>query len=324
MTFQELTKAILFDRENYKLLYEGVHALHDLYSSVTGVAAVNNNDNNIYLPTGKAISPGQAAHCLLDLRRTAVFMRGIYKAILRLQQDFPGEPLHILYAGCGPYATLMTPLTTMFGPGQIRLHLMDVQQASLDAVRKLYDHLQAGPYVEEYICADAAVYSFTRSFHLVIVEAMQAALVGEPQVAITFNIVPQLGPKAIFIPQEISVSVQLHDREAEMNSYAVGASTPERINLGEVLRIGQFCPLEPQPVNVSVPAAVGSNNELYLVTELIVYEDERLDMNNSGITLPKRVADVEPCLGRELRFEYEVGERPGFRWQVVGSGMAVV
>ena len=313
MTFGDLTSAILFDKDNYKVLYEGVHALHDFYAGVTGITAVNNNDKNIYLPTGKAISPGQAANCLLDLRRTAVFLRGIYKAILQLQQDFPGEPIRILYAGCGPYASLLTPITTMFRPEQLRFYMIDVQEESLAAVKKLYEHLGASAYIEEFIHADATTYHLDKPMHLVIAEAMQAALVKEPQVAITLNLVPQLPEKAIFIPQEIRITAQLLDRDQEMNSYLEGAATPSRINLGEVYTIGQSHCAKHEPVSFEIPSSFGSHNELHLITGITVFEDEQLDVNHSGITLPYKVGNIEPYAGKRVRFEYEIGESPGFK-----------
>ncbi|HYF32151.1 MAG TPA: hypothetical protein VD993_13600 [Chitinophagaceae bacterium] len=321
MTFGDLTRAILFDKDNYKMLYEGVRMLHDFYAGITGITAVNNNDQNIYLPTGKAISPGQAANCLLDLRRTAVFLRGIYKAIIRLQQEFPGRQIEVLYAGCGPYASLLTPLTTMFVPQQVRFHMMDVQPESLVAVGKLYGHLNASEYLGSMTCADATTYQMTQDFDLVIVEAMQSALIREPQVAITLNLLPQMKEKAIFIPQEIRVTAQLLDREMEMNGYLAEAAAPVRIKLGDVYRIGQFNYDPPQPVLIDVPASVGTHNELHLLTELTVFEDEVLEVNNCGITLPYKVAAIEPYLGKQVRFEYEIGETPGFKWEF-GMGVA--
>lgn len=318
-TFGDITKTILFEPENYKGLYDSVNALYDFYASITGISAVNNSDKNINLPTGKAISPGQAAHCLLDFRRTSVFLRGIYKAILKQQQEFPGQPINILYAGCGPYASLLTPITTMFTPEQVRFHMMDIQQESLDAVQKLYDYLRAGAYIEQYICADATSYRLDRPMHLVVAEAMQSALAREPQVAITLNLVPQMMEKAIFIPQEIRISAQLLDRDMEMNSYMEGAPVPRRINLGEVYAIGQEQYGGHSPVSLEIPASTGSNSELHLLTAITVFEDEKLDIYNSGITLPQKVAAIDGFQGKQVRFEYEIGETPGFRYEFSGS-----
>jgi hypothetical protein len=323
-TFGEITKVLLFEKENYGSIYQCVHALHDFYASVTGISADQTNDNNIHLPVGKAISPGQAANCLLDLRRTAVFLRGIYKSILQLQKDFPDQPIHILYAGCGPYASLLTPITAMFGPEQVRYHLMDVQQPSLEAAKKLYEYLQATNYVEEFIHADASTYRIDKPMHLVIVEAMQAALIKEPQVAITQNLIPQMMDGAIFLPQEISITAQLLDLEQENNSYWVGGPEPTRINLGEIYRIGQDDCCDQKPVTIQIPTSVGTHVELHLLTEVRVYEDEKLVINNCGITVPLYVANVSPYLGKQARFEYEITEKPGFKSELLHNATEAI
>jgi len=60
-----------------------------------------NQDKDIMLPSGKAISAAAAAHCLLEMKRTAVFLRGIHKAILHKLKEKKGSQLRILYAGTG-------------------------------------------------------------------------------------------------------------------------------------------------------------------------------------------------------------------------------
>ena len=311
MTFGELTNILLYENENYGTIHQCVHMLHDFYASITGITAEQTSDRNLFLPNGKAISPGQAANCLLDLRRTTTFLRGIHKAILKLQQNFPGQPLNVLYAGCGPYATLLTPLTTIFTPDQVRFHLVDVHQESLNAVEKLYAHLQTSNYIEALICQDASTYRMEKPMHLVICEAMQSALEKEPQVAITLNLVPQLQLGAIFIPQEVKVTAHLLDRDQEMNSFFEGAAVPERIFLGNVYAISQDACLVPEPVSLDIPPAVSSFNEIYLLTEVTVFEDERLTIYNCGVTLPKKLADVNG--EGSIMVGYEMGARPGFR-----------
>lgn len=310
MTFGQLTNILLYEKENFGALYECVHLLHDFYAGITGITAEQTTDKNIHLPSGKAISPGQAAHCLLDIQRTTKFMRGVHKAILQLQQDFPGEPINILYAGCGPYATLLTPLTTMFTPQQVRYHMLDVQQDSLDAVRKLYEHMQATDYIAAFINHDAATYRMEKPMHLVVCEAMQSALDKEPQVAITLNLGPQLKPGGIFIPQEIRVSAHLLDRQGEIGGFYEGSAKPDRIVLGDVYMLGQASGDAHQPVSLSVPPSVGACNELFLLTDITVFADERLTIYNCGLTLPRKVADVSG--GEAVKVEYKMGERPGF------------
>jgi hypothetical protein len=106
-TIRKITETLLLNPFDNGAVYNAVYELHGLFSTIAGVTAGDINDEDIYLSSGKAVSPTKAAHCLLEYRRTAVFLRGVYKAILQLKRDFPHERLHILYAGCGPYATLL-------------------------------------------------------------------------------------------------------------------------------------------------------------------------------------------------------------------------
>ena len=89
------------------------------------------------LDSGVAINPQAAAHCAVDYQRSVVFIRGIHAAINALKWRFPDTRLDILYAGCGPFATLLMPLLARFTPGELRIHLLDVHQRSLDSVTLL-------------------------------------------------------------------------------------------------------------------------------------------------------------------------------------------
>jgi hypothetical protein len=317
MTFGELTNILLYEKENYGTILHCLHNLHDFYAGITGITAEQTSDQNVFLPTGKAISPGQAANCLLDIRRTTVFLRGIRKAILELQKELNGEPVHILYAGCGPYATLLTPLTTIFTPQEVRFHLMDVNQHSITAVEMLYTQINSRNYVEEFICTDASTYRLTQPIHLVICEAMQSALAREPQVSIMLNLIPQLAAQARFIPERITISAWLTNRDQELQSHMVGGSEPQRKHLGDIFIIGRNQLPSFEPVEATIPADASPQDELQLFTTLDVYDDERLDVYNCGITLPLKVMDVEGRSGKKVKFEYQVGENPGFKGELI-------
>lgn len=317
MTFRELTNILLFEKENYGSIYECLHKLHDFYASITGIAADDTTDKNVYLPTGKAISPGQAAHCLVDVRRTMAFLRGVYKAILDVQAELDGAPVHILYAGCGPYATLLTPITTIFTPQQVRFHLMDVNQQSLTAARTLLTQLNALDYVEAFICADAATYQLQHPAHIVVCEAMQSALAKEPQVSIMTNLIPQLGPNGRFVPHRISIAAYVTDTNQEVRGYLVDGPAPERRRLAEIFAVGRNDSPAFEPSHVEVPADVLPGQDLELFTEIDVYGDERLGVYDCGLTLPVNVMSAGGKGGKTMRFEYEVSETPGFKWQLV-------
>lgn len=313
----QATEDLLLQPDNYKLIYNAVHTLHDLYASPTGISAGNITDQDIWLPSGNAVSTIKAAHCLLEFMRTAVFLRGIHKAILTLQQSFPGQRIHILYAGCGPYATLLTPLTTRFSSEEIAFHLLDINEDSLTSAKKLYSTLQLEDYVEEWICADATTYKIPNdiTIHLMISETMLNALRKEPQVAIMLNLVPQLPEQGLFVPEEINVSAQLLSRRDEGNRYMHPDKEPERINLGTVYSIGRdHC--EPQkPVTIEIPESFADHKDLYLLTNITTFGEEKLGIYECSLNMPVHIANVEQHQGRRIVFTYHMGEKPGFAYE---------
>ena len=317
MILEKSTETLLFKPTDFKEIYDDLHELHDLYASYSNVSAGNITDEDIFLPSGKAVSPIKAAFCLLEIQRTAVFIRGINKAILKLQATFPGERLHILYAGCGPYATLLTPFTTRFTADEIAFHLLDVNELSLDAAKKLYKGLGIEKYVEEWIWADASTYEIPagKVIHLAISETMLNALQKEPQVAIMLNLIPQLGEKALFIPQEIKVTAQLLNGRKETDRYLEPDKEPERINLGTVYSIGREVCLPQQPETFEIPPRIDGYNDLSLLTDITTFDDEHLGIYHSSLNMPVPIARIEEFTGRKITFTYTMGKKPGFVYE---------
>ena len=89
------------------------------------------------LEDGVAINPQAAAHCVVDYQRSVVFIRGVYAAINAVKTRFPDTVIDILYAGCGPFATLLLPVLGKFTPGTLNITLLDIHQRSLDSVEQL-------------------------------------------------------------------------------------------------------------------------------------------------------------------------------------------
>lgn len=319
MILEQSTNTLLFRPTDYKDIYNELHELHDLYALHSSVSAGNVNDQDMWLPSGNAVSPIKAAHCLLEIQRTAVFIRGINKAILALQSAFPGQRIHILYAGCGPYATLLTPFTTRFTKDELAFHLLDINEVSLTAAKKLYQGLQIEDYVAEWICGDATTYRLPDdlTIHLVISETMLNALRKEPQVEIMLNLVPQLDEKALFVPSNITVSAELLDSYKETYRYLEPEKTPERLNLGTIYSIGREQCEPHSQVTIEIPQQIENFKELNLLTTITTFDDEQLAIYDSSLNMPVRIADVTGYEGRKITFDYERGEKPGFRYEWV-------
>jgi predicted RNA methylase len=294
-----------------------VQEMLEIYTSVTKLNLSDIDDEDIMLSSGKAISSTKAAHCVLDLMRTVVFLRGIKKAILQLQADFPGQRLNILYAGTGPFATLLTPFTTQFTSQELAFYLMDINVDSLECVKKVYSSLGIDDFIAEVICTDATNYCLptNTTMHLIISETMMHALVREPQVAIMLNLIPQMEDKTIFIPEEINVNLKLLSNKEEMRRTFEMNFEPQRISLGDVYSIGRHNCKPHIPVNFSMPIEAGTFNRLHFFTDITVYNDEQLTGYQCSLSSPVFISDVQDKIGKQIILKYVMGAYPKFEYE---------
>ena len=130
-TIRECAQNLLACAEDYLILKQSVDRLFSIFSEITGVSGDNFNNELIFLASGKAISPSYAALCLLEMSRTAKFLRGINKAIKQKLSEITNRPLQILYAGTGPYGTLLLPLMSLYSPDDFQVDLLDIGPAGL-------------------------------------------------------------------------------------------------------------------------------------------------------------------------------------------------
>ncbi len=291
------------------------------------------------LDTGVAINPHAAAHCVMDYQRSVTYIRGVYAALVELRQRFPGETIEVLYAGCGPYATLLLPLLARFQPGDLSVQMLDIHQRSLDSVHKLLTHMGFGHRAITTLQADACRYQHPGKLHLVIAETMQKSLEQEPQVAVTANLAPQLTPGGIFIPQAIEVSLwltpspirQADDATAKQKlrqpmdpGYrlaTVFTLLPSQIanKLNTAQCDARSCPTVLDPVTVLIPP-LASLKQLTptLITQITVFEDFTLGNYESEITLPMPCHGLPDLTeGDQLRVSYQLGSYPRFDYELV-------
>lgn len=313
-----ITKNIIFGTDADGSLYQHAHDLHEIFSSATGISAGNVYDEPIYLSAGKAVSPTQAVHCLLEFKRTAVFLKGIYKAILHLQKTFHNKKVTLLYAGCGPYATLLTPLTTLFSAEEISFILLDINEVSLEAVQLLYEHLHITQYIKKVVHTDASTYQIDPEdeIQVVISETMQQALQKEPQVAIMQNLIPQLPENGLFIPERIDISAKLISDKEEILGFTEEGKIPKRLDIGMVYSIGTQHPFPQDTVSLSVPEDIEEKTALALFTDITVFANEVLTTYNCSLNLPTPLCDAALVKGKQVSFTYVMTNDPHFKYEI--------
>lgn len=281
-----------------------------------------------FLDSGVAINPPAAAHCVRDYRRTVVFIRGIHAAIQAARARYPAEPLEILYAGCGPYASLILPLLVLFEPGALHVTLLDIHQRSIDSVDQLIGHFGFMDHRIDSLQADACSYRHPVQAHLVIAETMQKALEQEPQFAVTANLAPQLHPGGTFIPQQIEVELCLAhvNREKEMFEARGGIDASALEKAGERYRLATLFRLLPQtlpalssglaPLVIEIPEPDRADRmEAVLFTRIQVFDEYWLGDYEAEITLPLRCTELTQLVaGERWEVSYQPGTYPRFNF----------
>ena len=323
---KQITEEILFSRNDFGKQYSACNELYKFFVGLTGVSHSSENADDAgqtILPSGKAISPKEAAHCVLDFARTTQFLRGIHAAILELKKRFPHKKLEILYAGCGPFAALMVPLLTQFTTEDFSLTLIDFHQRSIDAARKIFAELSLENFVANFVRTDASNYKHKEKLHLVICETMQNAMKKEPQSAITLNLAPQLAENGIFVPQKISVEVCLANLSKE---FAADGAEKERIYLGEILKLEAEKIRQSSTQNFRFPAItleippmiVEKNVEkpnFMLLTKVLIFGGFKLSERDSAITYPQILNDLRDFSdNNRIEFTYILDKNPRFKY----------
>ncbi len=348
MGLKQLSDTLLNEASSPAQLRDALNAFTQRCSDVGGIVpdrSFNAWAGDALLKDGVAISPAAAAHCINDTQRSVVFIRAVYAAIKAAQARFSQGPVEILYAGCGPFATLLLPLLGRFDTNELTVHLLDIHQRSLDSVGLLISDF--GLQAHRISCSqgDACDYQHPTRPHVIIAETMQKSLEQEPQFAVTANLAPQLHPQGIFIPQQIEVDLCLAKLKEETASVARGDTldSDALIANGKRHRLATALCLIPEqaasllqqasknsagllelsPIHLTMPAAADlSDFDPVLFTRVQAFEQHQLLDYESEITLPLRCTELTPLrAGERFQMNFQLGNYPKFAVTPIGDGV---
>jgi predicted RNA methylase len=309
-TLSHITQKLFSDilpTEELKVVLESYKAL--LLNSTSLELNNSSNKKDIHLDDGIAIGLTWAASCLDDSIRTLQFLKGTKRAIeAKLNEK---RTVHLLYAGTGPFGTLAMPLLSHFSSDQLRVTLLDVNPSSVENVKSIIDQFQFQHHVSEIRCADATktVFENAHEFDILLSETMQHALQRELQVVITSHLLNQMGPDAIVIPQSINLS--LVNLPSDRSNKVQFIDNFMKVD-GDFLRSNDIVSDWSFEKEVNVSKIDSRKGDLLAISTAIqVYEDIRIEWDESGLTTPKIIGALEDFQSTESVIRYVVSPEPG-------------
>ncbi len=334
----EIAKDLTAEKKGY---FKLKHAIEELKLLVERISELNKdalpNSENIALPNGQAIGPKWAGMCLEDLMRTYAFINGIHKAIKKVKGKNSKKPVTVLYVGTGPYATLILPLLSHYKPSELQLVLIEVNPISIESLKRVFKGLDAYGYIKAIYQCDASNFSIPSEIDadILLIECMQRALIKEPQVAITYNLLPQMKKETILIPENIYLHLSLIDYKKKIEyqsaiknlqpiAFYENLEVIFMLNKAEVLKNNSEFKKEgfqfPEKEIHFSEKQLHNYDQITVSTEITIFQNISLKIDESGLTVPFILADLsqgQNITGAKTR--YILGANPGLATQLVRS-----
>ncbi len=331
---EKLVEEILSDKIDYVSLKERIEAYEALLINLSGLDLKDekNRHNDIALENGTALGTAWAAMCVVDTIRTRQFMRGIWNAVEDLYKK-KTKPIKILYAGTGPFATLILPLITRYTAEELQLVLLEVNEETIVYLKRVLKKLEIENYVAKIVCEDATQYEIAepQDIDILISETMQHALVKEQQVPIMLNLVNQLNDNVVLIPEKIQLKLALMNTDTQLILKSQKASKYKEIaTLLEFDKtyINLHNATQDHPVKKSIELIRSTPfkgedagkiyDKLVVLTSIQVYGTEWILEDASGLTVPKILLDlrhVDPEK-KEISISYVMKGDPYFEYEL--------
>lgn len=307
---EDITKVILDKSSSPSHLESVSKELFEFFDKSISFGNINHLDakgltKGTHLDSGLATSTPEATVCIVDSMRIVKFIRGVYGAIVDLKEKFKGEKLHLLYAGTGSYATLVTPLLHLFDSKDIEISFLDVDESSLNSLKILLQTLDLQEFVKDYICEDAIKYKISSKTHIILSEIMSAALEKKFQVNVTLNLSPQLCEGGVFLPQKIGLT--LEKDSSEILGTILALDTTKSLSRDTIIKTKEYI----------VDDKIKNLSKLYLITSISIYKNNTLRVNESDLNRVVELSFDEYLKdGQKILFDYEFKYKPRIKYEL--------
>ncbi len=280
---------------------------------------------DIHSNNGKSLGTFWAALCLDDLIRTRQFIRGIDKAIKEKIKS--KNKIHILYAGTGPFATLLLPFLLKYTAKEVHFSLLEINSFSLKILQNVISRLELHKSNITFIKDDATSYKINpkNTPDIIVSETMQNALAKEQQVPIFLNLMDQVQNDTIFIPEKIELSVGLKNSKIPIEKFQL-KDYHKKEKVFEVSKESSFLARENSIKEYSFTKeqtvishdVLRDFDQLLLLTEIQVYKDEKIAINQSGLTTPIILDQIPKGIKEKITIEtqYTISSNPKLEYQI--------
>lgn len=298
------------------------HELGLFYKNIVNSSNITASSTEYtHVSGGVALSPQHAMDCLEDGVRTSRFLKGIYEALKTSTQLDNTKPVTILYAGCGPLATLLLPLLVHFEANQFKITLVDIHEESILSVKKIIEHIGLTNFDLEFKTCDATNYVHHSKIDLLITETMDKGLTNEPQVSISEHLCQYLSPQGILIPKRISLysGRAVFSELPNHKSHLYEKNTAELIEYTHFLfSINRDSAISDQGFESEVfdyRKNADSNPDICIYTEIEIFDGIFLDAGDAQITDP--ICIVNPYSSELAEFKLIYTTKPQPMWKIL-------
>lgn len=274
---------------------------------------VNSSSGREHIKTlnGNAIGTFWAAKCVREIFRTQRFSKALYTSVLEAS-GANKRPIHVLYAGTGPFAALALPVMMMLKPEEVQFTFLEINPESIEVLKQVIDLFDLKAYVKDIHQCDASLWEVSSSeIDIVISETMCRALVAEPQVAIMLNLASQLPKDVVFLPEEIKVA---------LCKLGKGSGEPERIaDLINFNKESMYSIIADSSMRnwhfkgQDIKTNLSEGEQLCLMTEIRVSEGNVLNLDDSSLNMLEKIKLNNKEGAINLNIKYALDIRPGFK-----------